>query len=173
MERVWAICRKANGTYTVCYVKEDRLIDVRSWANIDYVLASAVKGTGVRRIMNSYDVGCEHEKGFFVRAQEFPELISLDLPRDAWVFVVPKFHVSAHKPECQGMFSPNYVPHAARFDGEHVERLWSFLNPSASSLKEMGPGARKETLDDLCAFNNWRKTVKFGENTHTRSSSYC
>ncbi|TFK80817.1 hypothetical protein K466DRAFT_503224 [Polyporus arcularius HHB13444] len=133
------------------------------WANIDYVLASAVKGTGVRRIMNSYDVGCEHEKGFFVRAQEFPELISLDLPRDAWVFVVPKFHVSAHKPECQGMFSPNYVPHAARFDGEHVERLWSFLNPSASSLKEMGPGARKETLDDLCAFNNWRKTVKFGE----------
>ncbi|TFK79058.1 hypothetical protein K466DRAFT_469378, partial [Polyporus arcularius HHB13444] len=133
------------------------------WANVDYVLASAVKGTGVRRIVDSYDVGCEHGKGFFVRADEFPELIQLDLPSDAWVFVVPKFHVSAHKPECQSVYSPNYVPYTARFDGEHVERLWSFLNPSASSLKEMGPGARKETLDDLCAFNNWRKTVKFGE----------
>ncbi|RDX39693.1 hypothetical protein OH76DRAFT_1367263 [Lentinus brumalis] len=133
------------------------------WANIDYILASSVKGAGVRRILDSYDVGCEHEKGFFVRAQEFPELIKLDLPRNSWVFVVPKFHVSAHKPECQGMFSPHYVPYSARFDGEHVERLWAFLNPAASSLKEMGPGARKETLDDLCSFNNWRKTVKFGE----------
>ncbi len=114
----------------------------------------------MRRIMDSYDVGCEHEKGFFVRAVDFPNHIQLDLPADGWAFVVPKFHVSAHKPECQGAFSPNYVPFTARFDGEHVERLWSMLNPAAASTKEMGPGARKETLDDLCSFNNWRKTVK-------------
>ncbi|RDX42700.1 hypothetical protein OH76DRAFT_1362279 [Lentinus brumalis] len=133
------------------------------WANIDYLVASAVKGTGVRKIMDSYDVGCEHEKGFFERAVEFPDHIKLDLPKDGWVFVVPKFHVSAHKPECQGAFSPNYVPFSARFDGEHVERLWSMLNPAAPSTKEMGPGARKETLDDLCSFNNWRKTVNLGE----------
>lgn len=112
--------------------------------------------------MDSYDVGCEHEKGFFQRAVEFPDHIKLDLPKDAWVFVVPKFHVSAHKPECQGAFSPNYVPYTARFDGEHVERLWSMLNPAAPSTKEMGPGSRKETLDDLCSFNNWRKTMNLG-----------
>lgn len=133
-----------------------------SWANIDYILGSSVKGTGVRRVVNSYDVGCKHEKGFFVRAAEFPDHIKLDLPPDAWVFVVPKFHISAHKEECQGTYSPNYVPYTARFDGEHVERLWSMLNPAAASTKEMGPGARKETLDDLCSFNNWRKTVNLG-----------
>ncbi|RPD67932.1 hypothetical protein L226DRAFT_474192, partial [Lentinus tigrinus ALCF2SS1-7] len=132
------------------------------WANIDYILASAVKRRGVRKIVNSYDVGCEHGKGFFVRAQGFPAHIQLDLPSDAWVFVVPKFHVSAHREECQATYSPHYVPHVARFDGEHVERLWSILNPAAASLKEMGPGARKEALDDLCAFNNWRKIVNLG-----------
>ncbi len=138
-----------------------------SWANIDYVLASAVKGKGVRKVMNSYDVGCEHGKGFFVRAKEFPDHIKLDLPANAWVFVVPKFHVSAHKPECQAVYSPNYVPYSARFDGEHVERLWSILNPAAPSLREMGPGSQKETLDDLCGFNNWRKIVKIGESSRS------
>ncbi|KAI0686696.1 hypothetical protein C8T65DRAFT_590939 [Cerioporus squamosus] len=132
------------------------------WANIDYLVASAVKGSGVHRIIDSYDVGCEHEKGFFVRAAEFPDHIKLDLPSDAWVFLVPKFHVSAHKAECQAVYSPNYTRYAARFDGEHVERLWSVLNPAAGSTREMGPGSRKETLDDLCSFNNWRKIVSMG-----------
>ena len=132
------------------------------WANIDYLLASAVKGKGVRMIKDSYDVACEHEKFFFIRAENLPEHIRLDLPADAWVFVVPKFHIGAHKAECQGTYSPNYTLHIARWDGEGVERLWWRLHAAAPSTKEMGRGSRWETLDDFCGFSNWRKTVQFG-----------
>lgn len=52
----------------------------------------------------------------------------------------------------------------ARWDGEHVERLWAWLNAAAPSTKEMSPGARWETIDDFCGFANWRKTTQFGEN---------
>ncbi|KAL1940902.1 hypothetical protein VTO73DRAFT_7538 [Trametes versicolor] len=134
----------------------------RSWANVDYVLASAVSGRRVKLIKDSYDVGCEHEKGFFERARDFPAQIKLEVPKEGWTFVVPKFHISAHKEACQGTFSPNYTPHMGRFDGEGVERNWPKLSGGAASTKEMTPGGRWETLDDFCGFANWRKTVQLG-----------
>lgn len=45
-------------------------------------------------------------------------------------------------------------------DGEGVERLWAWLNKAASSVKEMGASARRETIDDFCAFAAWRKIVR-------------
>ena len=115
-------------------------------------------------------MACEHGKAFFIRAAKLPPDVKLDLPDDALVFVVPKFHVGAHKEECQGTYSPNYTLHVARWDGEGVERLWWRLHACAPSTREMGRGSRWETIDDFCGFSNWRKTVQFGENAWALSA---
>jgi len=78
-------------------------------------------------------------------------------------FAVPKFHISAHGLSCQSSFSFNYQPHMARTDGEDPERWWAHINPVSMSTKEMGPGARLDTLDDHAGAWNWRKITGFGE----------
>ncbi|KAF8163735.1 hypothetical protein B0H34DRAFT_650742, partial [Crassisporium funariophilum] len=50
-----------------------------------------------------------------------------------------------------------------RTDGEAPERGWSDANGVASSTKEMGPGSRRNTLDDHFGDRNWAKIAKFGE----------
>ncbi|KAK7008357.1 hypothetical protein R3P38DRAFT_2551264, partial [Favolaschia claudopus] len=47
-------------------------------------------------------------------------------------------------------------------DGEAPERGWANANPLATSTKEMGPGARRDTLDDH--FNDWnhKKIIALG-----------
>ncbi|KAG1749250.1 hypothetical protein EDB19DRAFT_1825495 [Suillus lakei] len=49
-----------------------------------------------------------------------------------------------------------------RMDGEAPERGWANINPVASSTKEMGPGARRDTLDDFFGDWNWKKVVGLG-----------
>lgn len=130
---------------------------------MDFVLASSIRRTLLKSIKNSYDVACEWHKNFFSRIEDLPENLRPRIPADGWTFLVPKFHVAAHKESCQATYSPHWSLYAARFDGEHVERIWSRLNQAAPSTKEMGPGARWETLDDFCGFNNWRKITQLGE----------
>ena len=50
----------------------------------------------------------------------------------------------------------------ARTDGEDPERWWAHINPVSMSTKEMGPGARLDTLDDHAGAWNWRKITGFG-----------
>ncbi|CDO74326.1 hypothetical protein BN946_scf184348.g1 [Trametes cinnabarina] len=132
------------------------------YRNIDYVLASSLRGCTVKKIKDSFDIACEWSKGFFLRAKDLPEELRIGIPPEEWVFVVPKFHVAAHKEMCQANYSSNYTPEVGRWDGEQVERLWSQMNAAGPSTKEMTPGARWEALDDFCNFNNWRKTTQFG-----------
>ncbi|KAF8867888.1 hypothetical protein BD779DRAFT_1482742, partial [Infundibulicybe gibba] len=47
----------------------------------------------------------------------------------------------------------------ARTDGEAPERNWAASNPTSSSTKEMGPGSRRDTLDDHFGDANWKKTT--------------
>ncbi|KAG2356874.1 hypothetical protein BDR07DRAFT_1453293 [Suillus spraguei] len=66
-------------------------------------------------------------------------------------FFVPKFHLPAHISKCQTIFY-----------GEAPERGWSNINPVASSTKAMGPGCRRDTLDDHFGDWNWKKMVGLG-----------
>ncbi|KAG1746426.1 hypothetical protein EDB19DRAFT_1952649 [Suillus lakei] len=47
-------------------------------------------------------------------------------------------------------------------NGEAPEHGWANINPIASSTKEMGPGARRDTLDDFFGDWNWKKVVGLG-----------
>lgn len=44
-------------------------------------------------------------------------------------------------------------------DGEAPEWGWANINPVASNIKEMGPGAWRDTLDDFFGHTNWKKYV--------------
>ena len=88
---------------------------------------------------------------------ELPSRLHLKIPRHNVAVKVPKAHLEVHKASCHGPFSLNWTWGAGRTDGEGVERLWAWLNKAASSVKEMGASARRETIDDFCAFAAWRK----------------
>ncbi|KAJ7368623.1 hypothetical protein DFH08DRAFT_796508 [Mycena albidolilacea] len=75
------------------------------------------------------------------------------------IFKVPKFHLPPHIKKCYSPYSFNYTKGVGRTDGEGVECDWSWLNLMARSVLAMGPGAQEDTIDDLCGFSNWKKTV--------------
>ncbi|KAG1720793.1 uncharacterized protein EDB91DRAFT_1256828 [Suillus paluster] len=74
-------------------------------------------------------------------------------------FFVPKFHLPAHIEQCQTLFSFNFKSRVGRTDGEAPECGWANINPVASSTKEMGPGARRDTLNDYFGDSNSKKIV--------------
>jgi hypothetical protein len=45
--------------------------------------------------------------------------------------------------------------------GEDIETMWSGTNPLAPSVREMGPAARHDTLNDHWIGWNFRKIVGF------------
>ncbi|KAJ7314860.1 hypothetical protein DFH08DRAFT_917800 [Mycena albidolilacea] len=79
-----------------------------------------------------------------------------------YVWLIPKFHLPAHIEACNILFSFNLTPYVGQTDGEAPERGWANANPLATSTKEMGPGARRDALDDH--FNDWnhKKIVGLG-----------
>ncbi|KAG2006690.1 hypothetical protein CC2G_014446 [Coprinopsis cinerea AmutBmut pab1-1] len=46
-----------------------------------------------------------------------------------------------------------------RTDGESPERTWAVSNELASSTREMGPGSRRDSIDDALGDRNWHKSV--------------
>lgn len=79
------------------------------------------------------------------------------------VFCVPKFHLLAHILACQIAFSFNYTKDVGRTDGEAPERGWDDVNGAAGMTQEMGPGSRRDTLDDFLGDRNWKKVTRMGE----------
>jgi Kyakuja-Dileera-Zisupton transposase len=110
----------------------------------------------------SYDVACQWFKRFWQRVPFLPPHLGASLVPYRIHALVPKFHLQSHNEECHSAFSFNFFKGAAQTDGEGVERNWDDLNGQGPSTSEMLPGARWDTLDDCCAWVNWRKTTGLG-----------
>ena len=108
-----------------------------------------------------YDVACQWQIKLHERINEMPEAFRVlqELP---FHFVVPKCHLSGHQLCCQPPHSLNLMEGAGRTDGKGIERGWSSFNGLASSTKEMGPGARHNTIDDHVGHHNWQKNILLG-----------
>ncbi|KAJ3546784.1 hypothetical protein NM688_g5476 [Phlebia brevispora] len=134
------------------------------YCNMDFILRSAVYNICAGLVvLITYDIACQFFKNFAQRIETLPERFQRSTQPSSWVKKVPKGHLEAHGEACHGPYSLNYTPGAGATDGEAPERGWAELNHAAPCAKEMGPSARKETLDDCCQFHNWRKTVGFGD----------
>jgi hypothetical protein len=152
----------------VSYVPDDsvkRLQTYSRYANMDFIVLSTLANTPVPRGLTiSYDIACQYSRNFKKRITQFPSPMR---PPSSVVdnikFVIPKFHLNAHGQSCQTRYSLNFLLHSARTDGEEPERWWAHINPVSMSTREMGPGARHDTLDDHAVAWNWRKITTLGK----------
>lgn len=126
------------------------------------MVLSALAGISLLRVLLSYDIGCQWSKHFNRRTASYPD--SMRLSPDTQLEVgIPTWHVNGHGPFCQNNYSLSYIPGVGRTCGEDVEITWSHTNSLAPSIREMGPGARRETLNDHWNGWNFSKIVGFCE----------
>lgn len=138
---------------------------------MDFVFASSIVGLGLLMCTISYDVACQWFVHFPAQMPLLPQ--HLHIPDTINLRpIVPKFHLQTHEEKCHSRFSFNFMKGGARTDGERVERNWDDLNGQAASTAEMLPGHRWETLDDCCAWTNWRKTMGLGKHTSRRHNMF-
>ncbi|KAJ7152150.1 hypothetical protein C8R43DRAFT_1127232 [Mycena crocata] len=132
------------------------------YCNMDWVLCSALRNCEILYIMFTYDIACQYYKNFWDRMRKLPEYLHLNIPESNLFFYVPNFHLPPHKEECHAPFSLHFGPGAGLSNGEGIEQNWENSNGAASQTKQMGPGSRQDTLDDILGAHNYRKTLALG-----------
>ncbi|KAJ7104828.1 hypothetical protein C8R44DRAFT_639918, partial [Mycena epipterygia] len=133
------------------------------YINMDYMLWKSLAGyDDLVQLFISYDIVCQWHKNIWRRLAQYKPVLRERAGERFFVWLIPKFHLPAHIEACNILFSFNLTPFVGQTDGEAPERGWANANPLASSTKEMGPGARRDALDDH--FNDWnhKKIVGLG-----------
>jgi hypothetical protein len=96
VSRLWARCLLLN------YVGD-------RYANMDYILLSAVLGITAMYLAISYDIACQWQINFEAWMAAMPECMCLDLTETKVVYGLPVWHVAAHKKKCQAQNSLSYL----------------------------------------------------------------
>ncbi|KAK0436084.1 hypothetical protein EV421DRAFT_1716146, partial [Armillaria borealis] len=130
---------------------------------MDLPILLGLKSEAPKDVVISYDIRCQWGKNLWKRIDVYGS--DLTLPQLAMdiIILVPKFHLPAHILECQEEFSFSFELFVGEMEGEALEHTWAVSNPVASSTKEMGPGSRQDTLDDLWSNHNWQKHIGLHE----------
>ncbi|KAK7013051.1 hypothetical protein R3P38DRAFT_2639870 [Favolaschia claudopus] len=127
------------------------------YINMDYMFFSTISGSPLLRFFVSYDIACQWHIKLWNRMLNYQdETLTVNGRGKFFTFLVPKFHLPAHIEACNLKFSFNLTRDVGQTDGEAPERGWANTNPLARSTKEMGPGHRRDTLDDH--FGDWNHT---------------
>ncbi|KAG2739545.1 hypothetical protein P692DRAFT_20755538 [Suillus brevipes Sb2] len=133
------------------------------YINMDYLFFSSMQSSLEISTLNiSYNITCQWSKHLWTRMSAFPHQYHIKHDLKSITFLVPKFHLPAHVAKCQSNFSFNFIKGVGRTDGEAPERGWADINPIATSTREMGPGSRRDTLDDHFNDWNWKKICAMG-----------
>lgn len=157
------ISRRANGTCIATNVCSAIYNSTYRYVNMDYLFFSALRNTPLKILNVSYDIACQWSRHLWERMNMLSYPMHFTHEEKKITFFVPKFHLPAHVAECQWKYSLNFMKGIARTDGEVPEHGWAILNAAASSTKEMGPGHRRDTLDNLIGNGNWKKLIGLGE----------
>jgi hypothetical protein len=110
----------------------------------------------------SYDIMCQYIVKFFDCMPDSEGLQRIRSGEMKLDVAVPKFHLPAHVSECHADYSLNNILGVGRVDGEVVEQNWATSNKAASSTIDIGPGARKDTLNGFFGALNWRRITRLG-----------
>ncbi|KAJ7038833.1 hypothetical protein C8F04DRAFT_950863 [Mycena alexandri] len=129
------------------------------FCNMDFMFFASVLNFALLWLILSYDIACQFSKNIWARMPNLPEKYHLNINRENIRWMVPNFHLPAHKTGCHSPFSFHWLWGAGCTHGETVEQNWEFLNGAAASTKLMGLGARVTALEGLFAFHNWRRLV--------------
>ncbi|KZV60542.1 hypothetical protein PENSPDRAFT_593936, partial [Peniophora sp. CONT] len=144
------------------------LVKGERYCTMDFIIASALRRVHVGSLQLYYDIICQFTRNLNARMLSVPPRSFIHVGAQKLIhelhvtFGVPKFHNPAHQVLCQLWFNISYMVGAGNTDGEASERAWAGLNPAASSLREMGPGTMRDTVDFYCGCWNWRKFINIG-----------
>jgi hypothetical protein len=139
---------------------------------MDFIIFAALVGVNLLRVIITYDVICAWSIHFRKRMAEFPE--SMRIPNTTQVDVaIPGWHINGHGAKCRNNFNLSYMEGAGRTVGEDIETTWAGTNPLAPSVREMGPAARHDTLNDHWGGWNFRKIVGFRTHVFSFSVPCC
>jgi hypothetical protein len=127
---------------------------------IMHILLTAIRD--IPHLVLSYDVMCQYIIKFFERMLDSEGLQRIKSGETKLNVAVPKFHLPAHVSDCHADYSLNNLPGVGHVDGEVIERNWATSNKAAGSTVDMGPGARKDTLNGFFGALNWRKITSLG-----------
>ncbi|KAJ7073553.1 hypothetical protein B0H15DRAFT_792741, partial [Mycena belliarum] len=133
------------------------------YINMDWMLWMSLVGYDLLvQLIISYDIVCQWHINIWKRLQKYSPALIERAGKHYYMWLIPKFHLPAHIEACNILYSFNLTPFVGQTDGEAPERGWANANPLASSTKEMGPGSRRDVLDDH--FNDWnhKKIVALG-----------
>lgn len=139
------------------------------YANMDYIFFSAIVGITLLFLTVSYDIACQWKINLLTRMKKLPSALQINPEAVNLQFGLPIWHASAHEVSCQMENGLGLQEGVGRTDGEGIERTWAEMNTMATSTKEMGEGARHDTLDDHFSFHNFEKNIQLGE----RHRLYC
>ena len=131
------------------------------YANVDYVVVRSVQHNPEPKKIALYDIMCQWSTNLRRRLLEFPLEGAERLDDKIVAWMVPKFHLAAHRQECRANYSLNYEPGAGRRDMEGPERTWFGLQ-GGGSTKDQGPGYWSDAMDDKFGHWNWSKLVHLG-----------
>ncbi|KAJ7271751.1 hypothetical protein C8J57DRAFT_1226330 [Mycena rebaudengoi] len=132
------------------------------YLNMDYMFFESLAGTDLVYFFVSYDIACQWHKNIWERMKIFPMASQLRGSHRYIGWLVPKFHLPAHIELCNIQFSFLLTRYVGMTDGEAPERGWAHINHLATSTREMGPGFRRDVLDDNFNDWNWKKIVGLG-----------
>ncbi|KAJ7038747.1 hypothetical protein C8F04DRAFT_909699, partial [Mycena alexandri] len=135
------------------------------YANMDYILMSALIGVAVVALTISYDIACQWKVNLPMRAATIVKNAKLPTRLEEFEiqFALPVWHAAAHETSCQSQNSLSYMDGVGRTDGEGIERTWAILNPLGYSTKEMGGGARHDAIENKVDHLNFEKNIGQGD----------
>jgi hypothetical protein len=163
---VWVTSKKANGWCSSYFIGSSFHNNVTTrYINMDYIFFCCLRLLDLKKLLQfviSYDICCQWYKHLWERMLKYSFELHINYWEQLWTFLVPKFHLPAHVMKCQTAFSFNFNRGVGRTEGESLERGWSDANNAAGSTSEMGPGHRRDVMDDHFGDSNWKKTMKMG-----------
>jgi hypothetical protein len=121
------------------------------------------KSICIARVVFSYDIACKYNINFLKRVSEGAvKLLNPEQIPGELVWLVPKFHLAGHRPECADQYSFNFTLFVGRMSGELVETPWAETNWLQYSTREMTWGARRDIITAVLLFWNWWKIITMG-----------
>ncbi|KAJ6547928.1 hypothetical protein DFH09DRAFT_1087397 [Mycena vulgaris] len=134
-----------------------------SYANMDFIVMSALAGFTLMLLTISYDIACQWKATLPERMKKLPQDMRLPLDSIKLQCALPVWHAASHNEPCQNQNSLSFKPGVGKSDGEGVERTWAVLNPAAYATKDAGRGNRADTFEGKIDNHNYLKNVGQGE----------
>jgi hypothetical protein len=129
---------------------------------MDYILLAVLALTTVLRLVITYDIACQWSKNLDKRLEKYPTRLQ-PKPGTKIETAVPSWHINGHGEPCQTNFALSYMEGMGRTCGDEIEGSFSHTNSLGSSLREMGPAARHDAINDIYSGYNLNKVVRLRE----------